>query len=79
LCSRRVIVIPVIDQFGNGSSDPVTIQKFALVFMEGYDDGMCSGNSCEIKARFVNADLTTGALAGDYNPNASVQFTKLIQ
>ncbi len=78
-CSRRVIIIPVIDAFGNGSSDPVTIQKFALVYLDGYDFGNCSGNSCEIKARFVNANLTTGALAGAYDPNASVQFTKLIE
>jgi len=78
-CSRRVIIIPVINEFGSGSSDPLTIQKFALVYLEGYDSGKCTGSLCEIKARFVNADLTTGALAGVYDPDASVHFTKLIQ
>lgn len=78
-CSRRVIIIPVIDGFGNGSSDDVTILRFALIFLEGYEGGKCSGNSCEIKGRFVNAELTTGALAGAYDPDASVKFTKLIE
>jgi len=78
-CSRRVIIIPVVDSFGNGSSDPLTIQKFALFFLEGYDAGRCTGNDCEIKGRFVNANLTTGALAGIYDADASVQFTKLIE
>jgi Flp pilus assembly protein TadG len=79
LCSRRVIIIPVIDAFGNGSSDPVTVQRFALLFLEGYDSGKCQGNSCEIQARFVNVNLTTGALAGGYDPTASLQFTKLVE
>ena len=77
--SRRVIIIPVIDEFGNGSSDPVEIQRFALLFLEGYDDGKCSGNSCEIKARFVNADVTTGGLAGNFDPVANVHFAKLVE
>jgi hypothetical protein len=78
-CSRRVIIIPVIDDFGNGSSDPVEIQRFALLFLEGYDDGKCSGNSCEIKARFVNAELTTGAIAGAYEDDAPIKFAKLTE
>jgi hypothetical protein len=74
-----VIIIPVIDQFGNGSSDPVTIQRFALLFLEGYDGDKCSGNSCEIKARFVNAELTTGAIAGAYEDDAPIKFAKLTE
>jgi Flp pilus assembly protein TadG len=77
-CSRRVIIIPVIDGFGNGSSDPVTIQRFALLYLEGYE-GSCTGNSCDIKARFVNAQLTTGAIAGAYDEYALIQFTKLTE
>lgn len=78
-CSRRVIMIPVVDNFGNGASDPATIQRFALVFLEGYDSGKCQGNNCEIKGRFVRADLTTGALAGSYDPTALVHFAKLVE
>jgi hypothetical protein len=78
-CSRQIFYIPIIDQFGNGSSDPVTILGFALVFMEGYDSGKCQGNSCEIKARFVQAEITTGALGGSYDPNSPVHFVKLVE
>lgn len=76
-CSRRVIIIPVIDSFGNGASDPGTIQRFALLFLEGYDFGKCSGNQCEIKGRFVRADINTNALSGVYDPDAPIHFTKL--
>lgn len=77
ICSRRVIIIPVVDNFGNGASDPATIQRFALVFLEGYDSGKCQGNSCEIKGRFVKAEMTTGALAGIYDEGAQIHFTRL--
>jgi hypothetical protein len=73
-----VIIIPVIDEFGNGSSDPVEIQRFAILFLEGYD-GSCTGSSCDIEARFVNANVTTGALAGAYDADAPIQFAKLIE
>lgn len=78
-CSRRVFIIPVVDDFGNGQTN-VTIKRFALMFLEGYKDGdttKCQGNNCEIAGRFVRADLTTGALSGQYDPNALVHFTRL--
>lgn len=77
ICSRRVIIIPVVDTFGNGASDPATIQRFALVFLEGYDSGKCQGNECEIKGRFVRADINTRALAGTYDEDALVHFVRL--
>ena len=73
----RVIIIPIVDSFGNGASDPATITGFALVFLEGYDAGKCQGNSCEIKGRFVRADLSANALAGVYDEDALVQFSRL--
>lgn len=76
-CSRRVIIIPVVDTFGTGASDPAEVQRFALMFLEGYDSGKCQGSSCEIKGRFVQADITTGALAGVFDAEASVHFTRL--
>ncbi len=76
LCSRRVIIIPVIDSFGSGSAD-VTVIRFALMFLEGYGAGGCNGSSCEITGRFVMADITTGALAGVYDASASIQFVRL--
>ncbi len=79
LCSRRVIVIPVVDSFGSGASTPTTIQRFALVYLEGYDAGKCTGNNCEIKGRFVQADVNPRTLAGAYDPKALIQFAKLTE
>jgi hypothetical protein len=78
LCSRRVLIVPIINGFNNGSSTDMTIQSFALFFLEGYS-GSCTGNSCDIRGEFVNAQLTTGAIAAAYNPSASVQFVKLTE
>jgi Flp pilus assembly protein TadG len=77
LCSRRVIVIPVVDGFGSGASTPTTIQRFGLVYLEGYDAGKCQGNDCDIKGRFVQADVNPRTLAGAYDPKALIQFAKL--
>ena len=79
LCSRRVFIIPVIDEYPNGASEPVTILRFALVYLEGYVDGECIGSSCEIRARFVKAELTTGGLSGPYDEDALVQFVRLTE
>jgi len=79
MCSRRVIIIPVIDDFPNGSSQPMEVQEFALMFLEGYDLPTCTGSSCEISARFVKAELTTGALSGTFNEHALIQFTRLAE
>ena len=77
LCSRRVIIIPVVDGFGNGGSTPTNIQRFALVYLEGYDAGKCQGNNCDIKGRFVQADVNPRTLSGAYDPKALIQFAKL--
>jgi hypothetical protein len=76
-CSRRIFLIPVIDALGNGTS-PVTILGFALVYLEGYD-GSCTGNSCDVRARFVKADVTTNAFAATYDPDSLVHFVKLVE
>lgn len=77
VCSRRVIIIPVVNGFGNGQTT-VTIQRFALVYLEGYT-GSCTGNSCDILGRFVQADVNTNALAGTYDPTALVHYVKLTE
>ena len=78
-CSRRVIVIPVVDGYGNGSSSDVTILRFALVYLQGYDNGKCQGSNCEIKGNFVRADVNTGGLAGVYDEQSSIHFSKLTE
>jgi len=77
--ATRVIIIPIVDDFGNGTSNPATITGFALIYLEGYDAGKCQGNSCEIKGRFVRADLSARALAGAYDEDALVQFSRLAE
>jgi len=79
ICSRRVLVIPVVSDFGNGASDPATILRFALVYLEGYESGKCQGNNCDIQAHFVNADVDTSAIAGAYDATALVHFVRLSQ
>lgn len=70
-CSRRVIVIPIIDQLPNGRKE-VTILGFAMFFLEGSSGGVVSG-------RFVRADVNFGSLAGVYNPNSTLQYAKLVE
>jgi hypothetical protein len=48
--SLRVVLVPVIDNFCNGSCD-VTIKYFALLFLNSL--GKCTGNSCEVTGTFV--------------------------
>ena len=77
--SLRVIIIPIIDDFGNGSSDDVEIQGFALMYLEGYDNGACQGNSCEIKGRFIKNNVTIPGLTGGYDPDSSLYVWKLTE
>jgi hypothetical protein len=74
VCSRRIFLIPVIDEYG----DPFEILGFALVFLEGYE-GACSGSDCDIKVRFVRTDATIGQFAGAYDHDGFNHFVKLTE
>ncbi len=78
ICSRRVMMIPVVDEFGNGQS-PATITRFALVFLMPLANGKCTGNSCEIQGIFINADVNARSLAGTYDAGAPVHFVRLTE
>jgi hypothetical protein len=79
-CSRRVLLIPVIDEFGNGTSDSVTVQRFAMIYLMGLGECDSSGaGHCEVQGIFVKADITTNSLAGVFDEDASVHFTKLVE
>jgi hypothetical protein len=78
LDSLRVIIVPVVDEFGNGSAD-VEIQSFALMFLEGYEDGKCSGSSCEVKGRFIKNAISIPGLTGEYDPNATLFVWRLTE
>jgi hypothetical protein len=54
----RIIIIPVVDGlWDSGGRHTVRIKRFALVFLEGFD-GSCTGNDCDIRARFIKTTLT---------------------
>lgn len=76
LCSRRIFLVPIIDKFTGGKST-ATVLGFALMWLEDYP-GSCTGH-CEVRARFVKAELTTDAFAGGYDPSSLVHFVKLTE
>jgi Putative Flp pilus-assembly TadE/G-like len=77
--SLRVLIVPIIDALGNGSS-PVTITGFALFFLEGTkSDSKCTGNNCELLGRFVTAGFTTGAVRGIFDPDSLMHFIQLVE
>ena len=75
--SERVVIIPVIEQLCNGSCT-VTITGFALAFLERIGTGGCTGNDCEVVARFVRVNQNLGLLAGTFDAQATNQFVRLV-
>jgi len=75
--SLRVLIVPVIESLGNGTS-PVTIKEFGLFFLDG-TKSKCTGNDCLIEGRFIRADFTTGAVVGTYDPNGLMHFIRLVE
>lgn len=76
--SKQILIIPIINSFCNGNCD-VTVKRFAMFWLEGYDANKCGGESCEIKGRFVNADVSINALAGIYDAGGDLHFTRLVE
>jgi hypothetical protein len=78
--SLRLVLIPIIDAFPNGSK-PVTIQYFALMFLNDFDSHKCKGNSCEVTGTFVKAvvDPTSDAVLGTYDEESAVKFVRLVK
>ncbi|HEX5479608.1 MAG TPA: pilus assembly protein TadG-related protein [Dehalococcoidia bacterium] len=78
-CSRRVLILPIINGFGSGSSTPVTVKSFGLFWLQGFENGVCTGSNCNIIGTFVKADVTIGALAGVYDGASSIHYTRLTE
>lgn len=74
--SQRVVLIPITSGEYNGRKT-VTVTGFALFFLEGFQNGVCQGNDCNVMGRFVKADLNLGALKGVFNPNSYLHFVRL--
>ncbi len=75
--SERVIIVPIIQELCNGACT-VTITGFVLAFLERIGDGGCTGNECEVVARFVRVNQNVGLLAGTFNVNSANQFVRLV-
>jgi hypothetical protein len=77
--SRRVLIVPVIEELCSGGSCEVTIVDFALFFLERIGDNGCTGNDCEVVGRFVRVNQNVGLLAGTFNPDSTNQFVRLVE
>ena len=76
--SLRLIIVPVIESLCNGTCY-VTVVEFALFYLDGYGDGGCSGNDCEIEGRFIRSDTNYGALMGVYDADTFSHFVRLVK
>jgi len=76
--SRRVLIVPVIEELCNGSCE-VTIVNFALFFLESIGSGGCTGYDCEVVGRFVRVNQNVGMLAGTFDPEAMNSFVRLVE
>jgi len=74
--SKRVVIVPVIEELCHGHCD-VTILKFAMFFLEELDS--CTGNDCEVTGWFVDAQADTGSLIGNYDPEGMLHFVRLVE
>lgn len=78
--SLRLVLIPVIDSFCNGSCT-VTILYFTGFFLDDLANNTCKGDSCEITGTFVKTvfDPTNDAALGIFDPDSGVKFVRLVE
>ncbi|OGO50885.1 MAG: hypothetical protein A2148_08015 [Chloroflexi bacterium RBG_16_68_14] len=76
--SLRVIIVPVIPGLCSGACY-VTVTEFALFYLEGYGDGGCTGNDCEIRGRFIDSNTNYGAVMGTFDPDTYAHFVRLVE
>ena len=78
--SLRLVLVPAIDSFPNGSQD-VTLKYFTALFLNNLDNNKCKGNSCEVTGTFVKivADPANDATLGAYDPINGVKLVRLVE
>jgi len=78
--SMRLVLVPVIDSFPNGSA-PVTLKYFTALFLNNLDNNRCKGNACEVTGTFVKivADPANDATLGAYDPVNGIKFVRLVE
>ena len=80
--SNRVALVPVIPQFYQGSSEPVSITAVALVYLVDvpHSAAFCpQGNDCDVMAIFLKAYDDFGSILGEYDPNSDIRFARLVE
>ncbi len=77
--SYQLVLVPVIDSLCNGSCT-VTVQEFALFFIESYTcSGGGQGNSCDLVGRYVQANASVSGVLGTYDEDGSINSVRLIE
>jgi hypothetical protein len=78
--SLRLVLIPVIDSFCNGSCT-VTILYFTGFFLDDFAQSQCKGDSCELTGTFVKTvvDPYNDAVLGIFDPDSGVKFVRLVE
>jgi len=77
--SYQLVLVPVIDSLCNGSCT-VTVQEFALFFLESYTcSGSGQGNSCDLVGRYVQANASVSGVLGAYDAGGSINSVRLIE
>jgi hypothetical protein len=74
--SSRVVIVPVIGELCKGHCD-VTILKFAMFFID--ELGSCTGDSCEVTGRFVDAQANVEGLMGSLDPEGLIRLVRLVE
>ena len=77
--SLLLVLIPVIEEFPNGSAS-VTIKYFTALWINSLAD-KCTGTSCQVTGTFVKivADPYRDATLGTYDPINGVKFVRLVE
>lgn len=76
--SYRLLLVPVIDGLCGGRCD-VTVQTFALFFVESFTCGGGAGNSCDLIGRYAQAEGNISGLIGTYDPNSPIKSVLLVE
>ena len=78
--SLRLVLVPVIEDFPNGSK-PTTVMYFTALFLNDMQNNKCTGNSCEVTGTFVKivADPANDATLGTYDPVNGVKLVRLVE
>ena len=78
--SLRLVLVPVIDSFPNGTK-PVTLKYFTALFLNNMQNNKCTGNACEVTGTFVKivADPANDATLGTYDPVNGIKFVRLVE